>query len=116
MGDEDAGEVTGGGVPFAADLRFLAPIRAPWVYWAGMFEPGVFIHNFCRYDADNCGVEGCQTCDGIRATFTTAIRGGFAFVLGDWVEIRLDVLGMELIFEKAFGVLYSPSFAVVLRI
>ncbi|MCK9462596.1 MAG: PEGA domain-containing protein [Proteobacteria bacterium] len=115
--ESDIAEKSAGvGPQLAAELRLLAPVRTPHVYWAGSFQPGVFLHNFCVYDPDDCGVSGCGSCDHYRATFTMTLRGGFAFFLGDWVEVRLDLLGVELFCERAFGVLYSPSVAVVLRI
>jgi hypothetical protein len=109
--EETLSEIYGTTMPFYLEVRFLFPVKGPHVYWAGSLLPGFFIHE-SHYDNAEYSIEVSNT----HLSFSTTIRTGPAFILNDWVEIRLDLVGMELIFEKAFGVLYSPSFAIVLRI
>ena len=110
--DEEAlTKIFGRTMPFSLELRFVFPVKGPYVYWAASLLPGFFIHE-SHYDNAEYSIEVSNT----HLSVSTAIRTGPAFILNDWVELRLDVLGMELIFEGAFGVLYSPSFAIVLRI
>ena len=109
--EEALSEIFGRTMPFSLELRFVFPVKGPHVHWAASLLPGFFIHE-SHYDNAEYGIEVSNT----HLSVSTAIRTGPAFVLNDWCEIRLDVVGMELIFEKAFGVLYSPSFAIVVRI
>jgi hypothetical protein len=109
--EETLSKIYGTTMPFYLELRFLFPLKLPHVFWASSLLPGFFIHE-SHYDNAEYSIEVSNT----HLSFSTTIRTGPAFILNDWVEIRLDLVGMELIFEKAFGVLYSPSFAIVLRI
>jgi hypothetical protein len=105
--------VFGGAMPLHLEARFLVPLKAPYVYWASSVLPGILMMRRIQYDDDD---PYGKTAHKTIASFSMILRTGVAFVLGDWWEIRLDVVGVELIFEKAFGVFYSPSFAIVLRI
>ncbi|MCK9462512.1 MAG: PEGA domain-containing protein, partial [Proteobacteria bacterium] len=109
--EEALDRLTGEIMPFYLELRFLVPLKGPHVYWASSFLPGLLAQSIPKHTSD-----GYYLGDEPIASFSTTLRTGLAFILGDWWEIRLDVVGVELIFEKAFGVLYSPSFAIVLRI
>jgi hypothetical protein len=110
-------------MPFGLEARLVAPLRPPFLHLSVSVVPKLYI-TATEYVIE-VAIPGCETYEGgpcdahdseLRTTFSTAIRGGLSFLLGDWCEIRLDVAGMELYFGTALGVLYSPSFAVVLRI
>jgi hypothetical protein len=111
---------TGRGMPFGIEGRLVAPLKSPYVAFSFSLAPKFFLTKSGYIESVSTECVGARLCiergGELRAIIGTAVRLGLSVFLGDWVELRLDVLGMELIFEKAFGVMYSPSFAIVLRI
>jgi len=110
------------GLPMALQVRGVIPLKTPFVYW---------------------GVEGAV--GGVISEtggFTALMRTGPAFILGPWVEVRLDLVGAQLLAvkyeleayyqieysstdhdneyrtykENIVAFMYSPSISLVLRI
>jgi len=112
----------GKGMPFALEIRLVSPLLKPFVYWTASFQPGILIYKPYKYNSRPADAEeeeyGYMTTMGgdVRAIFTMSFRGGLAFFFVDWLEIRVDPIGMGLHCTKPFGVVYTPSFALVLRL
>ena len=58
---------------------------------------------------------GAALGDETRAIFVMNFRGGLAFYFIDWLEIRVDPLGMGMHCVKPFGIVWTPSFALDIR-
>jgi hypothetical protein len=120
----DQKDRVGKGMPLALELRLVSPIFKPFVYWTASFEPGVLLYRNYKYDAaqladptNDYGFGYNKTLDsGTHAIFLMNLRVGLSFYFVDWLEIRVDPLGMGLHCTKPFGVVWTPSFALVLRI
>ena len=115
-------ERVGKGMPLALELRLVSPILKPFLYWSASFQPGLLLYKPYKYNStppEEAEEEfGYMTTldGGVRAIFTMSFRGGLAFFFVDWLEIRVDPIGLGMHCTKPFGVVYTPSFALVLRI
>jgi hypothetical protein len=111
-------ERSGQGMPISLSLRFVSPILKPFLYWSATFEPGLLFYKPYKYDKANPQYGYVETLNdsGTRAVFMLSLRAGLAVFLTDWFEIRVDPIGLGLHCVKPFGVVYTPSFALVLRL
>jgi hypothetical protein len=109
---------SGQGMPLSLTLRYVSPILRPFLYWTATFEPGVLIYGPYKYDEADPQYGYVTTLQGgeARAIFMVSLRAGIAVFATDWLEIRVDPIGLGMHFTKPFGVVYTPSFALVLRL
>ncbi|MCK9462957.1 MAG: PEGA domain-containing protein [Proteobacteria bacterium] len=118
--DEQVGvkKRSGQGMPLSVTIRYVSPIAKPFLYWTATFEPGVLVYGPYKYDEADPQYGYVKTLQEgeARAIFTMSLRAGLAVFPADWLEIRVDPLGMGLHCTKPFGVVYTPSFAIMLRL
>jgi len=111
-------ERSGQGMPLSLTLRYVSPLLKPFLYWTATFEPGILIYKPYKYngtDPQYGYVEALES-SGTKAIFMMSLRAGLALFVTDWFEIRVDPIGLGLHCTKPFGVVYTPSFALVLRL
>lgn len=115
---QDTKKRAGMGMPISLTLLYVGPLLQPFLYWTATFEPGVLVYGPYKYDEADPQYGYVKTLQEgeARAIFTMSLRAGLAVFPADWLEIRVDPLGMGLYCTKPFGVVYTPSFAVMLRL
>ena len=119
----DQKERVGQGMPLSLALRYVSAIVKPFLYWSASFEAGILIYKHYRFnkapeeaEEEEYGYYDALADDGARAIFMMTLRGGLAFLPVDWFEIRVDPIGMGFHCVKPFGIVWTPSFALVLRL